>query len=245
METSAEINELAGALAKAQGAMENAKKDSDNPFFNSSYADLAAVVTAIKKPFSENGICYIQTADTDEEGGVIITTRLVHTSGQWVQSVVRMVPAAKTPQGIGSTITYARRYALQSICGVPAEDDDGNAGTGRTENGGDRGAQEQRKPSGKPAAAQKPTPGENPLRKAWLDFDAMVRKNGCDIAGPEHPQRAANVQWVKAAMTQVLGLDIPSLGELSPAQIVGATKKIEALFTDGSLKPWTFDDREQ
>jgi len=129
MNSSENINELAAALAKAQGQMGGAKKDSANPFFKSSYADLSSVVEAIKKPFSDNGLSYTQLTDYDDTEAVIIVTRLMHSSGQWIEGRLRMKPAKNDPQGIGSTITYARRYALQSLAGVPAEDDDGNAGT--------------------------------------------------------------------------------------------------------------------
>lgn len=127
MQTSAELHEIASALAKAQGAMIAAKKETINPFFKSTYADLASVVEAIKRPFADNGLSYVQGTDCDESDAVVVVTRIMHTSGQWIESRLRMKPIKNDPQGIGSTITYARRYALQSMAGVPSEDDDGNA----------------------------------------------------------------------------------------------------------------------
>lgn len=128
------INELAAALVKAQAAMTFAKKDSANPFFKSKYADLSAVVEAIKKPLADNGLAYTQATDIDEHGGVIVETTLMHSSGQWVESRLRMMPVKNDPQGIGSCITYARRYGLQSLVGLPADDDDGNAASGNATN---------------------------------------------------------------------------------------------------------------
>ena len=126
MVMSEQINELATALAKAQGQMEGAKKDSENPFFKSKYADLAAVVEAIRGPFAEHGLAYVQLPEACEGEAVAVTTLLLHSSGQWVSSRT-VVPVSKADaQGVGSALTYARRYGLQAIAGVAAEDDDGN-----------------------------------------------------------------------------------------------------------------------
>lgn len=127
MNRSESINELATALAKAQAQMTFAKKDAANPFFKSKYADLAAVVEAIKKPLADNGLSYVQTTDiTDDD--VIIETVLMHASGQWLSGRMRM-PVAKVndPQALGSSMTYCRRYGLQAITGLPADDDDADA----------------------------------------------------------------------------------------------------------------------
>lgn len=113
--------------------MESAKKDSSNPFFKNKYADLASVVDAIKKPFSQNGLAYTQDAGCDETGYVAVETTIMHESGEWKSSILRMRPVKDDPQGIGSCITYARRYGLQCAAGVPADDDDGNAASGNGE----------------------------------------------------------------------------------------------------------------
>lgn len=120
------INELAGALAKAQGQMEGAKKDMANPFFKSKYADLASVWEAARKPLSDNGLAVIQTTNGDCEVVTVITT-LFHSSGQWIRGTLKMRPSKLDPQGIGSCLTYARRYALAAMVGIAPEDDDGNA----------------------------------------------------------------------------------------------------------------------
>ena len=122
---SVEIAELSAALCKAQGAMTGAVKDSTNPFFKSKYADLSAVWDDIRKPFTENGISVIQMP-TGGVGSVSLVTQLTHTSGQWMRSKLTMVPVKHDPQGIGSCITYTRRYALAAMAGVYQIDDDGN-----------------------------------------------------------------------------------------------------------------------
>lgn len=125
--TSASLAKLAEALAKAQGAMAAAKKDSTNPHFKSRYADLAAVWEAIRAPLAENGLSVLQRVSTSQEG-VTVETMLLHASGEWVQDRCWMPVAQQTPQGFGSAITYARRYSLSALVGVAAdEDDDGNA----------------------------------------------------------------------------------------------------------------------
>ncbi len=130
MVKSENINELAGALSKAQGVMANAIKDSSNPFFKSKYADLTSVIEAIKEPLSTNGLSYSQIIDS-ENGEIFVETILMHTSGQYLSSKFKLKLSKDDMQGMGSAITYARRYALQSISGLSAEDDDGESAVGR------------------------------------------------------------------------------------------------------------------
>jgi len=128
MQTSDGINELATALAKAQGEMGSAVKDAENPFFKSKYADLAAVVKALKEPFARNGLSYTQGCQRVEQSAGV-TTLLMHTSGQWIRSEYTIPLSKFDAQSIGSAFTYARRYALQAMAGIPADDDDGNHAT--------------------------------------------------------------------------------------------------------------------
>ena len=128
MNKSENIGQLAAALAKAQGQMKFAAKDANNPFFKSKYADLASVIEAIKVPLSANGIAFVQATDF-EDSSVIVETILLHESGEWISGKLRMQPTKNDPQGVGSAVTYAKRYGLQAIAGVPSDDDDGNAAT--------------------------------------------------------------------------------------------------------------------
>lgn len=129
MNRSEQINELAAALSKAQGQMEGAVKASTNPFFKSRYADLAAVVNALRGPFAANGLAFVQLPLPTEGERVSVETVLLHTSGQWISSIVDVPVAKGDAQGYGSAITYAKRYGLQAMAGLAAEDedDDGNA----------------------------------------------------------------------------------------------------------------------
>lgn len=122
------------ALSIAQGAIQNAAKDSANPYFNSSYADLASVRDAVQVPFSANGLSVMQLPSA-EGSKVTITTILAHKSGEWVSSDLTMNAKDASPQAIGSAITYARRYALAAVAGVAPEDDDGEGAQGRDTSG--------------------------------------------------------------------------------------------------------------
>jgi hypothetical protein len=133
MQHSENINDLAAALAKAQGEVTGALKDSANPFFKSRYADLASCWDACRKPLSENGLAIIQSPEVNDQG-LTLTTLLTHSTGQWIKNVFRIMPKDDTPQGVGSALTYARRYALTALIGIAQVDDDGNAASGR--NGG-------------------------------------------------------------------------------------------------------------
>ncbi len=127
IQASEQINELSAALAAAQGAYKTAGKNALNPHFKSKYADLASLIEATREALSVNGLCFIQSPLAGE-GRVIIATRLMHKSGQWIENEVSLKPAVDTPQAIGSAITYGRRYGLSAILGICAdEDDDGNA----------------------------------------------------------------------------------------------------------------------
>ena len=141
------INEIAAALAKAQGAMRGAVKDAKNPHFKSSYADLASVWEACREALSGNGIAVMQPTAFDGQM-VEVETILAHSSGQWVASVLRIRPMKPDAQGIGSAITYGRRYGLAAMVGVAPEDDDGEAAVGRNGNGNGQQAQQQRPQSG-------------------------------------------------------------------------------------------------
>lgn len=129
-EQSDSIKELASALAKAQGKITGALKDSANPFFKSKYADLASVWDACRAALSENGLAVAQFPESDEKGLAVVTI-IAHSSGEWMRSRLHLTPKDDTPQAAGSAITYGRRYALAAAVGVAQIDDDGNAASGK------------------------------------------------------------------------------------------------------------------
>ena len=128
MQTSENITDLAMALAKAQALIKPASKDATNPHFKSRYADLPAVWEACRKPLTDNGLSVVQMPVDAGEGRVGLTSVLMHSSGQYISSTVSSKLTQDSAQGIGSALTYLRRYALAALVGIVAdEDDDGNA----------------------------------------------------------------------------------------------------------------------
>lgn len=129
METSQDIKEIAVALVKVQGAIGKAKKDSQNPHFNSKYADLTAVWDACHAALQAAEVAVIQGPGVDDNGNAFVETMLLHKSGQFIKSRAIAKPIRLDPQAIGSASTYLRRYGLAAMVGVVQEDDDGNGGS--------------------------------------------------------------------------------------------------------------------
>lgn len=133
------IGKIALALATAQGLIKTAEKNENNPHFGKSYADLADVWSACRGPLSTNGLAVVQLPGNAQPPGngqreVTVTTYLVHgESGEYFCTTLGAVPQKTDPQGVGSTITYLRRYSLAAVVGVAPkdDDDDGNAGSGK------------------------------------------------------------------------------------------------------------------
>lgn len=123
------INELATALSKAQGEFDHAKKDVNNTFFKSKYADLASCIDAARVHLAKHGLSVAQTTGL-HEGLLILETMLMHSSGEWIKGIYPIEPVKRDPQGFGSAITYARRYCFCAITGIASDDDDGNSASG-------------------------------------------------------------------------------------------------------------------
>jgi len=132
MNKSDSIKELAIALNKAQSEMQKAHKKSDNPFFNSKYANLSEVLTCVKEAFSANGLSFTQMPSFDS-GVAYVETMVMHISGEWMTSTAGSPLSKQNPQGIGDATTYLRRYSLAAIAGLAQEDDDGNSNSQGTQ----------------------------------------------------------------------------------------------------------------
>jgi hypothetical protein len=134
MRTSDQINELAAALAAAQGEMQNAAMSAENPHFKSKYADLAAIRNATIPSLSKHGLSILQATWVGSTE-MLLTTRLMHSSGQWIEAEYPIV-FNERPHVMGSAITYAKRYSWSAITGIAAEvDDDGNEANDAAKNG--------------------------------------------------------------------------------------------------------------
>lgn len=209
------IAKLADALAKAQKAIKPAAKDSTNPHFGSKYADLASVWEACREPLADNGLALVQMPQA-AEGGTVLVTRLLHTSGEWIESVTPLLIGEKsTMQTLGSALTYARRYGLAAMVGVVAdEDDDGNTATATPA---------ARTPYRKPAQA---TTGEDPKNEARRAiFASLTRINAITAGMPDEEKRAIAHRYASWALKS----DVKSIADLSIIDLTEAASKIGAL----------------
>ena len=114
------------ALLKAQTEMGKAIKKATNPHLKKNYADLGAVMDACFDALHANGFAVMQPCGQDEHGAFVETV-FAHTSGADFRSRVYLVIGKNDMQGVGSAITYARRYGLLGMAGLAPEDDDGEA----------------------------------------------------------------------------------------------------------------------
>lgn len=132
MNHSESIAKLADALARAHAEFEPVKKEVKNTFFKNKYADLSALIDATGKGLSKNGLAVIQSpGKLTEANRVLLTTILIHSSGEWLSDELDMPVSKPDAQGVGSALTYARRYAYGAILNIAGEnDDDGNAASG-------------------------------------------------------------------------------------------------------------------
>ena len=127
---SPEIGALTKAMASFQAMVENASKKSVNPAFKSKYADLAEVLNTVREDLGKHGLALMQFPSF--QGGVAhVETILSHESGQWMAGLASAPVTKQDAQGVGSAITYLRRYSIAAVCGVAQEDDDANGSVGR------------------------------------------------------------------------------------------------------------------
>lgn len=158
---SIEIKEFVSALAKAQGVMKPAVFNRVNPHFKTRYADFTSCMDACRAPLSENGLAPIQYCETID-GKLNLVTMLAHVSGQWMKSEFPLIPSKMDSQGIGSAMTYAKRYSLCGMVGIVADeegDDDGEAAVGR----------------GKSVETTKPVTQDKPVQKILPAQVAAIR----------------------------------------------------------------------
>jgi len=172
------IAALAKAIALSQLHVENALKSSTNPHFKSKYADLAEILNTVRPVFSANSIAIVQTP-TFESGVASVETMLCHESGEFISSVCSSPVSKQDAQGIGSAITYLRRYSLAAMCGIAQEDDDGQNAVAQPQQ---RQAQPERKLSSTEREMgvkdMRAAVDENALKQVWADYHAMAKNIG-------------------------------------------------------------------
>lgn len=124
--TSPSLSAISKSLSELQGELKNATKNSINPHFKNRYADLQEVLDTVKPLTSKYSLCLTQHPSYTD-GIVSVTTLISHESGEFIQSTASCPCPKLDPQGVGSAITYLRRYSVQSIFGFASEDDDANS----------------------------------------------------------------------------------------------------------------------
>lgn len=194
-----ETGKIALALSKAQGEIKGAKKDTTNPFYKSSYADLASVWDACREALSRNELAVAQTTDI-VDGQIVLKTVLLHSSGESLTGILPVMIGDKpTAQALGSAITYNRRYALSAMVGIAPEEDDGNAAN--------------ESPMKKWAKA--PPPETTDKEKLKAGADAFLKKLG------EKTSKAAITSLVtnNNALLQALHATMPELYESVSVEI--------------------------
>jgi hypothetical protein len=173
MNKSEAIGELSKALTIVQSKLKGAKQDSNNPFFKSKYADLTSVWDACRGLLAANGLSVVQTTDTDTEHRLIVETMLIHSSGEWICGRMPMVLTKNDPQGIGSAITYGRRYGLAAIVGICPEDDDAESAVEHTPE-----APQSKKSATKPAVGTTAQPAKQQADTRGMSDPKNIKKLG-------------------------------------------------------------------
>lgn len=192
MNQSENIAELAAALAKAQGAMTNPPKNrevkvkSEKGEYKFSYATLDAVMDVIRKPLADNGLSFAQSLYTNSDGKLRLVTLLSHSSGQWLKAETPVLFGGSKMQELGSAQTYARRYAITSLLGIAADEDD-------DANGADGNTIEEKKDRTPPP---KPTPKADQVREqSKTGVDAWISQSRATIQ--QMPDAIVLTRWCK------------------------------------------------
>jgi hypothetical protein len=176
-QSSEALGELFAALAKAQGEIKNAAKDATNPHFNKKYAGLASIADACRSALSKNGISVIQVP-FNAGRDVGLTTMLGHSSGQWLSGTLCVAPAKWDAQGVGSVLTYLRRYCLAAMSGVAQaeDDDDGEAAVDRSVSFSQPAKAPATRGTTRTADAQKPAQGSNAKEESAAKVSEWVAR---------------------------------------------------------------------
>ncbi len=215
---SEQTDKINAALAKAQTALTSPPRNRTVTVRGSTkagkafsydfrYATLDSIIELVRKPLTDNGLWFVQTVD-----GEMMVTRLVHSSGQWIDSAIPLVlPANREPQAIGSALTYCKRYGLCAALGLAAdEDDDANAAEGN----------EVTAQMGGRASEQASEPWRGPVKMAALK--QSVRDHGHHVAGMDESELVAwlGTDEYKALVIQ-LRHDLPEWWEGDGKQSIG------------------------
>lgn len=220
IEQSPTVNKLFAALVAAQAEMRNPPKDSVNPHFKSKFADLATVLDTVKPVLAKHKLGVVQLPCEVAGIGPGLSTMLVHESGEFIRGVIALRPVKPDPQGIGSAMTYARRYGLQAVLGITADDDDDG-------NHASKPQQQSAKPT-TPAANGKPKarPAAT-VTELWTRMGNKEPANGADLL--------ASLAQVDGALARLLG------GEYTPGGLADAVREFSRVRDAADLGGLTGD----
>jgi hypothetical protein len=125
MTTSESITAIAPALIKAQGQMVGITKEGKNPAFRSKYITLDSILDTVRPILTSNGLMLTQgTVATDSTAAVTVEARIIHTSGEWISTTVTIPVTKQDAHGLGSALTYGRRYSVSALLAISADEDD-------------------------------------------------------------------------------------------------------------------------
>lgn len=211
--TSESIAALAAALVEAQGEMPNPPKETKGQVGSQVrfYADLPTLVETVKPILAKNGLAYVQLPCDTHPGAVGVTTRIMHKSGEWMEDTVSMPAGNNGAQGVGSAITYARRYSLMAVLGLAPEDDDG-AGASQ--------------PAPRPrAATSKPAPP----KQEQTDPNAITSAQVTKLQVLANEKGFAERQARLTMWAEVIGRNVGTANELTKAEAHKLIEHMDAL----------------
>jgi hypothetical protein len=220
MRKSEQTDKIVPELINVQMALEAVPKKGENPHFKNSYVELGDALAEAVPKLNQAGIFLSQTVDNN-----CLLTTLLHTSGQWIESAIPLINKKGDDQGQGGSITYAKRYGLLSILGIPTEDDDGNTAS----------IQDYKKPLSAQTDMTPPKPLPNRAPGADVDFDKALQHHRDKLKESVAPQTGKWADYtLKTGKTK--GQTIKSIG------IDGAMRYREWLQAKGDLKGASKDD---
>jgi len=235
MPQSVELDQLAAALSEAQGELKDAIEDSANPHYHSRFASLASVWAAARPVLAKHGLAVAQLPEPCGAGELLLTTVLLHRSGQWISGTARLSLARDDAQGYGSAMSYARRYSLAAIVGIAtrSDDDDGEAASGEPEatraSGSRPPARDTRAVGGPGVPAAVPAPKSAAVTPGAGDRGQSEYRAAADAYGQLRREHFGEVppELARAINAVVADREAPLAAKLfSTAELVKATRSL-------------------
>lgn len=204
------IKQVLAALLKARKDFKPVKKESDNPFFGSKYADLHGYIEATEAALTAQGLVVVQSTEVHEGNRVMLNTRLYHESGEYLDG--GLYPLIVTPdkndqataQGYGSALTYARRYAYGALLGLAAEDDDANDASGKAQEGKGKKADSATDAALMVAAEQLHKSTGEVVKDILKRVSTFTTDQGKTVPGFTDPSKVVSEKWKKSTLTRLM-----------------------------------------